>query len=47
MEQSQQRIAICHECPNFIRMTTNCTVCGCFMIIKVKIEKASCPMGKW
>jgi hypothetical protein len=46
-EMSDSRIAICKACPELIKLTKQCRKCGCFMAIKTKIEKASCPMGKW
>lgn len=46
-EMSNARIAICKACPELIKLTKQCRKCGCFMAIKTKIEKASCPMGKW
>lgn len=24
-----------------------CTICGCFLPAKTKLEKSECPMGKW
>jgi hypothetical protein len=44
---SEQRFAICSECPSLIKKTSQCNECGCFMKIKVKLKEASCPLGKW
>lgn len=41
------RLNICKKCENYINLTTTCKLCGCFMIIKTKIDSASCPIGKW
>lgn len=47
-EEHQQiaRLEICRSCP---QMTEHeqCKLCGCLMTSKVKIESASCPLGKW
>lgn len=43
----QTRISICKACPELIKLTRQCKKCGCFMNLKTKIEKASCPIGKW
>jgi hypothetical protein len=44
---SNSRINICYSCDNFIKLTTQCKKCGCFMTAKTKIESATCPIGKW
>jgi hypothetical protein len=44
---TNSRIAICLECPELIKMTTQCKKCGCFMSVKTKLEAAKCPIGKW
>jgi hypothetical protein len=38
---------LCNDCPEFIRMTTQCKQCGCIMKAKVKLLHATCPLGKW
>lgn len=43
----EQRLAICMECPELIKTTKNCKLCGCFMTQKVKLPHSSCPVGKW
>lgn len=43
----ESRYNICKSCENFIKQTTTCTKCGCFMIAKVRLSGASCPIGKW
>jgi hypothetical protein len=45
--QSVERLNICHACPHFIRMTTTCKKCGCFMIAKIQLKNAHCPLKKW
>jgi len=41
------RLNICKACPEFISLTTQCKKCGCVMNFKTKLEKATCPIGKW
>jgi hypothetical protein len=42
-----ERYSICLACPELISLTKQCKKCGCFMAAKTKLEKASCPIGKW
>lgn len=42
-----QRIKTCRSCDHLIKITNTCKKCGCFMILKAKLESASCPVGKW
>lgn len=42
-----ERMAICKECPELIKLTRQCKKCGCFMEIKTKLQAAKCPLGKW
>ncbi len=46
-EEAQRRFEICKACPELIKLTTQCKKCGCVMAGKVKLSKASCPIGKW
>ena len=46
-EESNKRLEICKSCPEFIKLTLQCKKCGCFMYAKTKLEKATCPIGKW
>lgn len=46
-QTAAQRLQLCHECPKLVRLTRQCTECGCFMPAKVKLPNASCPLGKW
>jgi hypothetical protein len=46
-ELSSSRYDICSGCEHFIRLTTQCKKCGCFMAAKTKLQKATCPVGKW
>jgi hypothetical protein len=44
---AEQRLNICLECDRLINLTKQCKECGCIMPAKVKLEKATCPLGKW
>jgi hypothetical protein len=46
-EESERRYAICLECPRLIKSTRQCRECGCIMPMKVTLEGAVCPIGKW
>lgn len=45
--KAEERYSICKECPELIKLTSQCKKCGCFMAAKTKLEKATCPLGKW
>jgi len=46
-EKALARLEICKQCPELISLTNQCKKCGCFMNLKTKLEKATCPLGKW
>lgn len=46
-KMGQERIDICKECPDFIKLTKQCKRCGCFMPAKVLMKFQKCPAGKW
>lgn len=46
-EVTDQRLAICKECPYLLQLSTQCKKCGCFMNAKARLEAAKCPIGKW
>lgn len=46
-EEATRRFDICKSCPELIKLTKQCRNCGCFMAAKTKLEKATCPIGKW
>jgi hypothetical protein len=45
-ELAKTRYAICQTCP-FLKESKKCAKCGCFMPIKTKLIRASCPIKKW
>lgn len=47
IEISEKRYGICKQCPSLVKLTKQCTKCGCFMKLKTQIEAATCPIGKW
>ena len=46
-EVAKERMSICLECPELIKITNQCKECGCFMNAKTKLPNAWCPLGKW
>lgn len=43
---AKQRYDICLECPELTKLRF-CSQCGCFMPLKVRIDKVECPLKKW
>lgn len=43
---AKQRYDICKGCEHLSKLKF-CGQCGCFMPLKVRIEKVSCPLKKW
>jgi hypothetical protein len=46
-EVSTKRFDICKACPKLIKLTSQCKECGCFMAVKTKMTRATCPLEKW
>lgn len=46
-ELQAERLAICVDCPFFNKLTVGCNKCGCFLKMKTKLERATCPIGHW
>lgn len=46
-EIKQKRLEICKKCEHFIKLTHQCSKCGCLMDLKTKLRNASCPIDKW
>jgi Family of unknown function (DUF6171) len=44
--KQQARISQCVSCPE-LTDGGMCMKCGCVMNLKVRLEAAKCPMGKW
>ena len=45
-ELSEQRMKIWMECEHLIHKRIG-NQCGCLMPVKTKLNRASCPKGKW
>ena len=43
----KERYDTCSACEFFDKQFKFCNNCGCFLLIKVTIPMASCPLGKW
>lgn len=41
------RIDLCKSCEVYDSEKKKCTVCGCYMPAKVRLQLSSCPMEKW
>lgn len=41
----QFRLATCKSCEH--RVATNCSKCGCFVMLKIRVASEECPAGKW
>lgn len=44
---TEERRAICNSCEHYIKWTTQCKKCGCFMKLKTKLSNVKCPLNKW
>ena len=42
----EERLAICMECEH-LNDIGQCRMCGCFMPLKTRVPRASCPDGRW
>jgi len=42
----RERLKVCESCDKFTSLQ-RCTMCGCFMPLKVTLPDATCPLGKW
>lgn len=45
-KDANTRMDICHSCDQLL-LKTICKACGCIVPLKVTINFASCPKGKW
>lgn len=54
-ELSRKRLSVCESCPEYGKNrnqtgmvnSQRCSLCGCFMPVKVKLVRATCPANKW
>lgn len=42
-----ERLSKCNSCDYIFKPTMQCTKCGCFVQIKARVVKFSCPIDKW
>lgn len=47
LELKEERLSMCRECPQLIKITEQCKKCGCHMPWKASLPHAECPIGKW
>jgi hypothetical protein len=45
--ESKKRHDICKGCEEYRKITDQCKLCNCFMVLKTKLKNVSCPKGKW
>ncbi len=41
------RMQICNSCLYYVKGTSQCKKCGCFMTAKTRLKQSQCPVGKW
>jgi hypothetical protein len=46
-ELRSKRLAVCASCDLFRQPLKQCSLCGCFMLVKAWLKLAKCPAGKW
>jgi hypothetical protein len=48
-EIKQERLNICSTCHYFKKISRQCSVCGCFLDVKVLYSDSTCPLDspKW
>jgi len=46
-EEKQARLDICYGCDKFVKETTRCSACGCYLNTKTEWKTSSCPIGRW
>ena len=44
---SEERLSVCKTCDRFNKISSQCSICGCFMNYKTLLYDASCPVDKW
>lgn len=43
----KERMSVCQTCEHYKEGTSQCGLCGCFMPIKTRSVKATCPKSLW
>ncbi len=44
---AKDRYSICKQCEVRNKRLNICTICGCIIPLKVKLNKSNCPMDLW
>jgi len=47
VDLAASRLSICESCDRYLASTKQCLECGCIMPLKVRLERAKCPLVKW
>lgn len=45
--RAKERLAICRTCERLRPYIQQCGACSCFVYVKVRLQAAQCPLGKW
>jgi len=46
-EETIRRLSICKACPLYIADKSRCSICGCYLKVKVTLQAERCPNGLW
>jgi hypothetical protein len=46
-EVHAHRMKVCGGCEFFLKEDKRCSKCGCFMEVKSKFIKTTCPLDRW
>lgn len=44
--EADLRLSICRQCDKLSALNV-CSMCGCFMPVKVKLRAVECPLRRW
>lgn len=47
VDLKSQRLAICEQCPFYLKDSSRCSKCGCNLQVKAAWESSKCPVGNW
>lgn len=47
VEVADARYEICLGCDRLSPITKQCGECKCFMVVKTRFARSTCPLGKW
>lgn len=43
----KERMSLCETCDYYNSTTSQCKICGCFMLVKTRSVSAKCPKDFW